>query len=218
MARPRLLLIRGFLSVAAILWLNGCGGPPPRPAAEKKSEAKPKPAEPPRELTGREAFQQMWVAARSWAPDAQPFRLANLYLENSTGVGGKAAAWTASFASPGLRKWRPYTYSTVKTPNLHLGVFAGHAESFSTVSELTGPPFPVQALKTDSDQAYQVAEEKGGRVFRQKNPKEPVTMVVELSRTMNKVLWNVYYSASPNDSRFTVRLDAATGKFIKVEK
>ena len=43
-------------------------------------------------------------------------------------------------------------------------------------------------------------------------------MVVELSPRYREVLWSVYYSASPNDSRFTVRISAATGSAVKVEK
>ncbi len=160
----------------------------------------------------------MWVSARSWAPDAQPFRLANIYLENSRGVEGKAAAWTAGFASERLRKWRSYTYSTVKTENLRLGVFAGHEESYRSASELTGRPFPVQAIRTDTDEVFQLSEGKGGQAFRKKNPEFPVLFVAEYSRNMDAVIWSVYYSASPNDSRFTVRVDAATGKLVKVEK
>ena len=209
---------RPLFLTAALLFLGGCGGSPPKPAESPAPAAAKNESEALRELTGREAFQPMWVAARSWTPDAQPFRLANRYLNHSRGLGGKAAVWTASFASDRLHKWRFYTDSTVKTENLHLGLFASHDESFRSVSELTGQPFLVQALQTDSDQVFQTAEQNGGKAFRRKNPEEPVTLVAEYSRNYGKLVWQVYYSASPNDSRFTVYVDAATGQLIKVKK
>src|SRR5258708_20804583 len=57
----RLALVLLSLAVA-----SGCtsgSNPPPE---------KPKPAEP---LTGRSAFQQLFISARGWAPDARPYQL-----------------------------------------------------------------------------------------------------------------------------------------------
>ncbi len=213
---PRFSILDPRFSVFFLLLLIACGSAPPKGPRESPTPAA-KPAAPPGEVTGREAFQQMWVTARSWAPDAQPFRLANLPMDNSPGIGGKAAAWAAAFSSESLHKWRSFSFSTVKTENVHLGVFGWRAESFRTVSELSGQPFPVQSLKTDSDEAFRLAEQKGGREFRRKN-QVPVNMVVEFSPRDREVVWSVYYSASPNDSRFTVRISAATGTVLKVEK
>ncbi len=177
-----------------------------------------RPPEPPKEHTGREAFQDMFVAARSWVPDAKPFRLTNFYLKQSTGIGGRAAAWTASFASPALRKYRTYTYSTVKTENLHTGVFAGHDELYGAESELTGPLFEVAALKTDTDKAFELAEAKGGKASREKNPRVPVTFLLEYVRSYQRLVWRVCYDSQCSTSPFTVNVDASTGAVLKVSK
>lgn len=159
----------------------------------------------------------MFVAARSWAGDARPYRLVNLYLKDSTGAGGRAAAWAAAFASPSLRKTRNYAFSTVKTENLHIGVFAGHDESYGAESELSGPTFEVLALKTDTDKAFAAAEAKGGKAFREKH-KTPVTFLLEYSRNYQRVVWHVCYDAQCTTSPLTVDVDATTGAVIKVSK
>ena len=46
-------------------------------------------------------------------------------------------------------------------------------------SELTGPPFLAVALRTNTDQAFELAEAKGGKAFRKKNPQAPVTFFLE---------------------------------------
>lgn len=208
--------------VAALLSLvSGCGGSQPtRPAAEAGKPAAPvaSPSAPPREVTGREAFQNMFVAARSWSADARPFRLANFQLKQSSGAGGRAAAWTASFASASLRKYKTYTYATVKTENLHQGVFAGHDERYGADSELTGPPFEVAALKTDTDKAFEAAQAKGGKAFREKHPDTPVTFLLEYARTYQRLVWRVCYDSQCSTSPFTVNVDTATGAVLKVAK
>ena len=96
-----------ILSASLVLLLaGGCGSGEAPSFRTEETEA----PEPPKEVTGRKAFQNMFVAARSWARDAKPFHLTNFYLKQSTGVGGLATAWTASFASPSLRKYKTYTY------------------------------------------------------------------------------------------------------------
>jgi hypothetical protein len=54
------------LTLFALVALWGCTSEAPQPAA------KPQPTE---LLTGREAFQQLFVAARGWAGDIRPYQL-----------------------------------------------------------------------------------------------------------------------------------------------
>ena len=204
-----------ILSASLVLLLaGGCGSGEAPSFRTEETEA----PEPPKEVTGRKAFQNMFVAARSWARDAKPFHLTNFYLKQSTGVGGLATAWTASFASPSLRKYKTYTYSTVKTQNLHEGVFAGHDERYGAESELSGPTFLVASFRTDSNQAFEVAEAKGGKAFRKKNPQTPVAFLLEYSQSYQGLVWLVCYDAGCTTSPFTVYVHASTGGVLKVAR
>lgn len=198
--------------------LAGCSSGPQRIEELPKKAADVNPPEPIKEVTGREAFQEMFVTARAWATDAKPFRLHNLYLKNSTGVGGKAAAWTSAFASPSLRKYRTYTYSTIEASNLRKGIYSRHDESYTSESQLTGPPFEIAGVKTDTDKVWEAAEKKGGTVYRKKNPEAPATFLLEHSKTLRRAAWRVCYDTSCTTSPFSVIVDAVTGEAVKVEK
>src|SRR5258708_39019035 len=56
--------------LALLALLVGCSSEPSKPAESAKPEAKGAEL-----LTGRSAFQKMFIAARGWARDAQPYRL-----------------------------------------------------------------------------------------------------------------------------------------------
>src|SRR4030081_3454581 len=106
-----------------MLLLFGCSG---------SSTSKPKEPEPiPEPVTGRHAFQQMYVAARAWALDCQVLQLQSLEIDKVKGSKGKSGAWTAKFISANARKTRDYTYSVVETePHIHKGVWPGPEDSY----------------------------------------------------------------------------------------
>src|ERR1039458_8970506 len=142
-----------FSAAALLILLAGCSTETPAP--QKKAEEKP--AEP---VTGRQALQQMYIAARGWAADIQIVRLTSILLPEVKAEPGKAAAWQALFLSASQNKARSWTYSVVESEgNLHKGVFAGFDQSWSSSGE--AKPFPMAAIKFDSDQAYQTALKKG---------------------------------------------------------
>src|SRR5215467_5560769 len=155
------------LSITAtlVLLLSGCSETTP---AEKKKEAE-KPAEP---ATGQSALYKMYQVARSWAPDAQVLKMNTIPLSEVPNVPkGTGAAWQATFTSAARSQARTYTYSIVESQgNLHKGVFAGLEEGWG------GPrggnsPFPMMAVKIDTDAAYKTALEKGGGAdYDKKNP------------------------------------------------
>ena len=215
-AVSRLVLVGALV---LLLLCGGCGGgEATKPGAEAPKTAAAKAAGPPKEHTGREAFQNMFVAARSWARDARPFRLTNLHLPSSTGVGGRAATWTAAFASRSLGKYRTFTYSTVAAGSIRQGLFSLHDERYGAESELAGPPFEVAGFKSDSDKAWEAAEGQGGKSFRAKNPQAPVTFLLEYTRSYQRIVWRVCYDSQCSTSPFTVNVDATTGEVLKVAR
>jgi hypothetical protein len=190
---------------AMVLALAGCSEPP---KAEKKA---PKNLDP---LTGRHAFQQMYPQARAWAPDAQPLEIKSMQLEGVKAPPGKAGAWQVVFVSPGHARAKTFTWSAVEAEgNLHQGVFAGPDESWS------GPhgqdqPFLVQAIKVDSDEAYEAAAKKSAD-FIKKNPNHPVNFIAEYTSRFPNAVWRVLWGESVNSAEYSVFVDASTGQFLE---
>jgi len=186
------------------LLLTACSDAP-------KTETAKEPAKPPEPLTGRQAFQKMYPAARSWVLDASPLRLRSIRL-SAKPEKGKADAWEAVFVSPSLRKSKTFSYSNVEAEgNLHQGVFAGIEESYPSQGAL---PFPIAAIRTDSDQAYDAAAEKSEDYIK-KNPGKPITFLLEQPRRFANVAWRVIWGESVSVSDYSVFVDATTGKYLE---
>lgn len=207
-ARNRLIFF-----LPAIFAAVSCTEAPKQEVVKKKE-----PEKPPEAITGRAAFYQMFVAARSWAPDVQPVQLTSLPIEGFIGVtDGKAGAWRGLFASPSKGKLRNYTYSVVEAGgNLHKGVFHEPGESNFSGSVGQAKPFLVQAFKIDSDEAYKTALAKGGAdEFVKKSPKVPANYVLEYTSRFPQPAWRVIWGESVSASQYSVFVDAATGAFLQ---
>lgn len=192
----------------ALLLLVGCSSDAPT-AAEKKAEEAPAPT-----LTGRQALQQMYIAARAWAPDIQPIKLNSILLPELKAEPGKAAAWQAIFVSTSLGKARSYTYSSVESEgNLHKGVFAGLDQSWSGPS-LTSKPFIMASVKIDSDDAYKAAMKKGAE-YDAKNPGKPINFLLEANTKFPDTTWRVIWGESVGTSSFSIFVDASTGLYLE---
>src|SRR5437764_8138073 len=83
-----------LMAVVVLACMVGCSSEPSKPAQAEK----PQPKAPELE-TGRAALQHVYVAARGWARDAQPYKLESIVTTDGTGKDGKATVWRAGFAS-----------------------------------------------------------------------------------------------------------------------
>ncbi len=182
--------------------LCSCSGTPIKEPGQEK--AKPEP------MTGRQAFQQMYPMARSWAQDAAPVQLKSIDLAKVPAKPGLAGAWEAIFYSPSLAKTKTYTWSALESEgNLHQGVFAGNDES--------SPPqrtFNLAALRTDSDEAYKVALAKSAD-YVGKHPNMPVLFILEMNNRFPQLAWRVVWGESVASSDYSIFVDAATGQFVE---
>ena len=197
-------------TLLVLVALVGCSdSPKPAPVAEAKKEA-PKALEP---LTGRQAYQQMYVSARSWAPDAQPLQLKSLQLQEVKAPAGKAGAWQCTFVSPGRGRAKVYTWSAEEsTGNLHKGVFAGQEDSYSPNRQML--PYLTAAIKADSDEAYQEAMKKS-KEFEKKLEGVPVNFTLEQTPRFPSLVWRVFWGESVSSSTYTVFVNATTGQFLE---
>src|SRR5579863_3410799 len=188
-----------------LVLLGGCYESP------KTENTKPA-AKPPEVLTGRQAFQRIYPQARAWAADAQPLRLRSIRLAQVASETGKSGAWEVTFVSASKASSKTYTYSAVEAEgNLHEGVFAGPEESGTR-----GPsvPFLMAAIKTDSDEAYQIAAAKS-QDYIKKHPGMPISFLLEQTNRFPSLTWRVIWGESPLSSDYSVFVDASTGKFIE---
>ncbi len=175
----------------------------------------PKPAE---FVTGRAAFQKLYIAARGWARDAQPYRLESMITDDSKGKEGKSAVWRAFFASAPATRSEAYIWSGEEAPDApSRGINPGTEDNYSPTNTST-QIFDVAFLKMDSDKALEVAQKHGGDKVLAKAPDTPILYMVDWSKPTRELIWHVIYGNNQYDAKLKVAVNATTGEFIRVEK
>jgi hypothetical protein len=195
----------------ALAIMAACTSEPTKPAE------KPQP-KPPEFLTGRAAFQQLYVDARGWARDSQPFQLQSQVTADSPGRDGKSDVWRAVFASPSQRSAKPYMWvGSDALEGVARGITPGPEDSYNPANAST-QVFDAVYLKVDSDRALQVAQKHGGDKLLEKNPESTVFYQLDWSRSANSLIWHVIYGASRGSAKLIVDINASSGEFVRVEK
>jgi hypothetical protein len=183
----------------------------------KAPEAKPGP-KPPEQITGRAAFQKVFIAARNYAADVKPFRIESTPSTDGNGQDGKSAIWSASFASATQRGVKPFIWSGSNAPDApSRGVSPGNEDTYNP-SNASTQVFDVGFLKIDSDQAFAEAQKHGGDKVLEKDSTTPVLYICDWNHNTNELTWHVIYGASRETAKLTVAVNASTGAFIRVEK
>jgi hypothetical protein len=183
----------------------------------KPPEARPE-VKAPELLTGRAAFQKVFIAARNYAADVKPFRIESTPSADSNGHDGKSAIWRASFASAIHHGVKPFFWSGSNAPDApSRGVSPGNEDSYNPGNAST-QIFDVAFLKVDSDQAFAEAQKHGGDKVLEKDPSTPVLYICDWNHNTNELIWHVIYGTSREAAKLTVAINASTGAFIRVEK
>lgn len=194
-----------FALILFLACLAGCSSEPSKPAATEKP--KPKATE---TITGTSAFYKAYIAARGWAPDAQPFRIESEPSPDSNGHDGKSVTWRAGFASPSRRTSKAYTWSS--------GELSPAVEDTYSPSNSSTLVFNIQFLKIDSDKAFETAQKHGGDKLLEEEPDTPVMYLLSWNRDSNELLWHVIYGTDRDSAKLRVAVNASTGDFLRVEK
>lgn len=192
-------LLAAVLMAAA---MAGCSSAPNTPATTEKAQPRA-----PETMTGSGAFYKCYIAARGWAPDAQPFRAES---SESKTKDGKAGEWRTGFASPSKRGTRAYIWSNGDVSH-------GVEDTYSPTNSST-LVFNVQFLKVDTDKAFAIAQEHGGEKLLKESPDTPVLYILEWNRLTNELLWHVIYGTDRDTAKLRVAVNASTGEFSRVEK
>jgi len=193
----------GVLLLAALL--VSCS----EPVAKKVAKEPEKPPEP---VTGRYAFHQVYINARTWATDLQGLRVTNLRVGPQTPPPGKSYAWEITFVSPSKGRQRRYEYSVIEEGSVHKGTFGHPDESYMQRGQAR--LWNIQALKVDSDAAYEAALKKSADYVK-KNPDKPLSFLLELTPRHPNLVWRVIWGASVAQSNYSVYVDASTGIYLE---
>jgi hypothetical protein len=183
--------------MAAMAALTSCSEPP-----------KPKePEKPPVPVTGRHALQQMFVAARTWAQDLQIARMTSMHFDKVPSEPGKAGGWQVTFVSPALQQSRTYTWAGAEiSMSIHKGITDERPTSWSG-----GKSFPIDAVKIDSDEAYQTALKKMPKYA---DSKVTVTYQLQMNQNVPDAVWRIIWGENPATSSDSILVDASTGQYM----
>lgn len=209
-------MTRIAVTCIALLLLTACSSSP-KPAASAESQPVPKAAPKAAEYeTGRVAFQKMYLSARGWAGDAQPFRLQSQFSPDAPA--GEAGLWRASFASPSKRMMKLFLWSGLVGPDApEPGVSFSAEDSWNSANSSTRV-FDLGFLKVDSDTAYEVAQKHGGDKLTAKDPKQAAFFVLDWDTQKNELVWHVIYGSSQDEAKLRIAVSATSGEFLRVEK
>jgi hypothetical protein len=200
-----------FALLAAMFLLAGCDDSTQRVSADKANQSSL-----PQLESGRFALQKMIPSARMWSADAQPIMLQSEVLKNTDGRDGKAGFWRSSFASPGRLKVEPFTWSGISSADSPRGVNHGTEDSYSPANR-SMRPFDLNFLKIDTDKAFEVAQQHGGKQLMEKDSKPTVRYLLDFDAMTGQLRWHVIYGSSESISQLTVLVDASSGVFIRKE-
>jgi hypothetical protein len=78
-------------------------------------------------------------------------------------------------------------------------------------------PFDLNFLKVDTDKAFEVAQQHGGKQLMEKDPKQTVRYLLDFDTMAGQLRWHVIYGSSESTSQLTVLVDASSGVFIRKE-
>jgi hypothetical protein len=196
------MLVSRAVATAALVLLVGCSTPPPPPKKEV-------PAKPATGLSG--VFKAYQMARASWAQDAMPLKAHSINLETVKSENGKAGVWSVTFYSESRGKSRTYTWSAVEGEGFHKDVFAQQEEGFTPSRQAR--PFRIEALKSDTDKAWEVAVKKVEDVIK-KSPNLPAFFVLETSDRFPDPYWRVVWGESISSSNFSVFVNTTNGEFL----
>lgn len=199
MRRIALLLV-----CAAALGVWGCEDDKPKPTQPKTNQFE----------TGRFALQKMIPAAHLWSPDAAPVTLASTVTSETNGHEGKSGLWHATFASRERRKSEPFLWSGMIDAQRKVDHGIEDAYNPSNRSMQT---WDLNYLKVDTDKAFDVAQQHGGKAILDKDPKQAIIYLLDFDAGASQLRWHVIYGDTESNAKLTVLVDASTGQFLRKE-
>jgi hypothetical protein len=168
--------------------------------------------------TEQDALNRMMGLALKWSPDAQPARLESVLTTETSGQDGKSTIWRGYFVSPTRRSTKTIVCSGSRLRDAPpFGVSAeGNEGAYN--ADAANLAFLPLLLKTDTVQAFAIAQQHGGDAILKKDAQQPVTYVLLKDRRLNVPVWFVIYGTSETDRKGIGLINATTGAFVSAGK
>jgi hypothetical protein len=159
----------------------------------------------------------MMGLAMKWSSDAEPARVESVLTPETTGQDGKAAIWRGYFVSPAQRSVKTIVCSGSRRPDAPpFGVSTEGADSAYN-AQSAGLVFSQYLLKTDTDKAFEIAQQHGGDAMLKKDPKQPIMYLLLRDPKQNVPDWYVIYGTSATDRKGIGIINATTGAFVSAK-
>jgi hypothetical protein len=203
-----------LLLLFAVIFFLGCDSEPPKKQTSPSGGSQTSASQ---LETGRFALQKMLPAARLWAVDGQPVRMRSQPTKDSNGQDGKSSFWQTTFVSPSRQKSEAFSWSGMSGADAPpKGVDHGREDSYNPANRSI-QPFDLSFLKIDSDKAFAVAQQHGGKQLLTKTPGLEVMYVLDWDSPTGKLRWHVIYGGNESRAQLIVIVDASTAEFIHKE-
>jgi len=158
--------------------------------------------------TGRDALQNIMRAANQWAPDADAIRLFSGTCRKAPRE-GVCAEWRAVVVSLAKKKSGAFYWREG-------AVTQGDMSDYELPDKESG--IQPSKIKADSDAAFRIAEEHGGRPLLEKNPDTEVRYAMMWDKGVKQLVWLVFYDIKGTDissAKLHIAANAETGGFIQ---
>jgi hypothetical protein len=211
-------LYRLAFTLSLALLTAGCNSTDSKPTETAPDAAAQPQHKEPALYTGQQAFNQMMGLALKWSSDAEPARIESVLTSEAAGHDGKSAVWRGYFVSPGRRSTKTIVCSGSRLQDAPPYGVSTEGSEGTYNAQSANLAFLGLLLKTDTDQAFAIAQQHGGDAILKKFPQQPVTYVLLKDRKQNLPVWYVIYGSSEADRKGIGVINANTSAFVSAGK
>jgi hypothetical protein len=183
---------------AGVLLSVGCSGASSHPPKDRSVDW----------ITGREALQSIMRSAKEWSPDAEVIRLYSGICRKAPHE-GVCGEWRTIVLSRSAKKSTAFYW---------LRGSITHDEVTDYEPQDTQVPVEFTRIRADSDAAFRVAQEHGGKPLLERNPGIEIRYAMMLDKKVGQLIWLVFYDIKGTDfssAKLQVAINAQTGEFIQ---
>ncbi len=159
-------------------------------------------------ITGREGLQSIMRSVKEWSPDAEVIRLYSGICKKAPHE-GVCDEWRTVVLSPSQKKSTGFYWRRGSVTQSEVTDYVPKDKQLSV---------EVARINADSDAAFRMAEDHGGKPLLEKNPETEIRYAMMLDKRVGQLVWLVLYDINGTDfstAKLHVAINAETGQFIQ---